>query len=59
MAATVEFSDDARRMLDEELVELVDPVAHPHRLPLERLQLGEFDVEVHDAVEDLQLGLGQ
>lgn len=43
----------------EELVELVDPVAHRHRLALQRLQLGELDVEVHDAVEHLQLGLGK
>jgi hypothetical protein len=43
----------------EELVELFDPIAHGHRGALERLELGELDVEVHDAMEHLQLGLGE
>jgi len=33
----------------EELVELIDPVVHRHRLPLECLELGELDVQVRAA----------
>ena len=43
----------------QELIQLGDPVAHSHGLALEGLQLGVLDVQAHDAVQHLQLGLAQ
>ena len=43
----------------QELIQLHDPVAHCHRLAPQRLQLGIFDVEIHNAVEHMQLVLRQ
>ena len=41
----------------QELVQLFNPFAHRHRLAVERLELSELDVEVHDPVQRLQLVL--
>lgn len=43
----------------EELVELGDPVLHRHRSALQRLQLRILDVQVHDAMKDLQPWFGE